>query len=197
MAATGNVGFFDSAEKIQTLRTMWAAGHSTMTIARHFGVSKNVIIGKAHRMDLDARPSPIRRDASSPAAIPSAPRATMTLPPLPSEAQAGGIARMAGSGYRMAVIAEAMKLDVRAVLAVVPRPAAVKPVIVAPKPLPVSLVPVMREPPVLARRTCEWLSGDRPKTFVRCTSQAVRGISWCECHSRIVFVQHRRQAAAA
>jgi GcrA cell cycle regulator len=40
---------------------LWAEGHSTAEIGRRIGVSKNAIIGKAHRLDLPARPSPVRR----------------------------------------------------------------------------------------------------------------------------------------
>jgi len=29
-------------------------------IGRHLGVSKNAVVGKAHRLDLPGRPSPIR-----------------------------------------------------------------------------------------------------------------------------------------
>src|SRR5208282_6101749 len=58
-------------ETIRHLRDLWKEGHSTAEIGRRLGVSKNSIVGKAHRLDLDARPSPIRRKG--------APK----LPPLP------------------------------------------------------------------------------------------------------------------
>ena len=48
-------------DDIQKLRTLWAEGHSTAEIGRRMGVSKNAIVGKAHRLDLPGRPSPIRR----------------------------------------------------------------------------------------------------------------------------------------
>src|SRR5476651_2118752 len=73
-------------EVIGHLRALWAEGHSTAEIGRRLGVTKNAIVGKAHRLDLPARPSPIRRD---PDAAPVR-RATVrrvdgpTLPPLPS-----------------------------------------------------------------------------------------------------------------
>src|SRR5476651_615251 len=49
-------------EIIGQLRALWAEGHSTAEIGRRLGVTKNAIVGKAHRLDLPARPSPIRRD---------------------------------------------------------------------------------------------------------------------------------------
>jgi GcrA cell cycle regulator len=43
------------------IRDLWAEGHSTAEIGRRIGVSKNAVVGKAHRLDLPARPSPVRR----------------------------------------------------------------------------------------------------------------------------------------
>jgi GcrA cell cycle regulator len=49
-------------ESISRLRALWAEGHSTAEIGRRMGVSKNAVVGKAHRLNLTSRPSPIRRD---------------------------------------------------------------------------------------------------------------------------------------
>ena len=46
---------------ISRLKALWAEGLSTAEIGRRLGVSKNAVVGKAHRLSLDARPSPIRR----------------------------------------------------------------------------------------------------------------------------------------
>jgi len=48
------------AERIVALRALWAEGLSTAEIGTRLGVSKNTVIGKAHRLHLPARPSPIR-----------------------------------------------------------------------------------------------------------------------------------------
>ncbi len=73
-------------ETITRLRSLWSEGHSTAEIGRRLGVSKNAVVGKAHRLDLAARPSPIRRDGTRPAQPRPSPRrlAGPTLPPLPS-----------------------------------------------------------------------------------------------------------------
>lgn len=73
-------------EAISRLRTLWTEGHSTAEIGRRLGVSKNAVVGKAHRLDLPARPSPIRRDGNGGAPRQPAPRrvAGPTLPPLSS-----------------------------------------------------------------------------------------------------------------
>lgn len=46
---------------IDRLKALWAEGISTAEIGRRIGVSKNAVVGKAHRLSLAARPSPIRR----------------------------------------------------------------------------------------------------------------------------------------
>ncbi len=67
-----------SAEAIERLRALWAEGHSTAEIGRRMGISKNAVVGKAHRLNLPARPSPIRREAGE-----TAPRPVVARPPRP------------------------------------------------------------------------------------------------------------------
>lgn len=47
------------SETIDRLRRLWDEGHSTAEIGRRLCASKNMIVGKAHRLGLEARPSPI------------------------------------------------------------------------------------------------------------------------------------------
>ncbi len=46
-------------EAITRLRTLWDEGHATAEIGRRMGITKNAVVGKAHRLDLPERPSPI------------------------------------------------------------------------------------------------------------------------------------------
>lgn len=57
-------------ERIETLKTMWEKGLTASQIAETLGgVSRNAVIGKAHRLGLQARPSPVKpHDADAKAA---------------------------------------------------------------------------------------------------------------------------------
>jgi GcrA cell cycle regulator len=60
-------------ELIQQLSALWKQGLSTAEIGRRLGVTKNAVVGKAHRLLLDPRPSPLKR--------PPAPRVTTAQGP--------------------------------------------------------------------------------------------------------------------
>lgn len=48
-------------ERIDRLKKMWSDGSTASQIAEELGgVSRNAVIGKAHRLGLDARPSPVK-----------------------------------------------------------------------------------------------------------------------------------------
>ena len=48
-------------ERIEQLRQMWTNGHTASQIAETLGgVSRNAVIGKAHRLGLQSRPSPVK-----------------------------------------------------------------------------------------------------------------------------------------
>jgi GcrA cell cycle regulator len=50
-------------ERIERLKAMWTEGSTASQIADELGgVSRNAVIGKAHRLLLPSRPSPIKRE---------------------------------------------------------------------------------------------------------------------------------------
>ncbi|MGE4482353.1 GcrA family cell cycle regulator [Acidocella sp.] len=77
-------------ETIARLRALWAEGLSTAEIGRRLNISKNAVVGKAHRLSLPARPSPIRRTTGEATPRPTTPKRTQgpTLPPLPASVSA-------------------------------------------------------------------------------------------------------------
>lgn len=198
-----------SDDIIGQLRRLWAEGHSTAEIGRRLGVTKNAIVGKAHRLDLPARPSPIRRD---PDAMPVR-RAVLrrvegpTLPPLPStvaEADCGLPAfaqAVAVQGHPDTVVAP-----------VPPRPPVMARPIVAPPPMPRPVVPAPRpatapppRPVAVAPRpygrivTCCWPIGEPgTREFHFCDVPSEPGRPYCEDHVKVAYVKvrDRREDAA-
>jgi GcrA cell cycle regulator len=87
-------------ERIERLKAMWTKGATASEIADELGgVSRNAVIGKAHRLGLEARPSPVKpgeegdhsshsahakSSAAQKSAEPAAPRTERAAPP-PSE----------------------------------------------------------------------------------------------------------------
>ncbi|MEG3177992.1 GcrA family cell cycle regulator [Sphingomonas sp. RB3P16] len=75
-------------ERIDTLRKMWEAGQTASQIAEELGgVSRNAVIGKAHRLGLQSRPSPVKPNEPAAAAPASAPpKPVVAAPPAPKPA---------------------------------------------------------------------------------------------------------------
>jgi GcrA cell cycle regulator len=52
-------------ERIAELRKLWDEGLSASIIGERLGISKNAVVGKAHRLKLPPRPSPIKRGGTT------------------------------------------------------------------------------------------------------------------------------------
>ncbi len=157
-----------TTEAIERLKALWAEGHSTAEIGRRMGISKNAVVGKAHRLNLSARPSPIRRDATPrPAPVPRAPR------PVPAPMQ-------------------------RLVQPQVMRPAAPPappPQVVAPP--VVRSFPVAR-PRVGSRSCCWPIGEPGTTGFRFCGGEPMAGKPYCTEHAALAYVKprDRREDAA-
>ncbi len=62
-------------ERIATLQKLWEGGSTASQIAEQLGgVSRNAVIGKAHRLGLKSRPSPVKANDKKKAAKKAAPK---------------------------------------------------------------------------------------------------------------------------
>lgn len=174
-------------EAIDQLRALWAEGHSTAEIGRRMGISKNAVVGKAHRLNLSARPSPIRREPGAPRQAqprrsvaptvrpPMMPmrRLDSGMPPLPRPAQAPA-PLAAGQAHRPAPMPQ-------------------------PTPAPMAATAVVRPFPRASLRSCCWPMGE-PGTaeFRFCGGEAIHGKPYCTEHAAIAYVKvrDRREDAA-
>ena len=53
-------------DNVARLKELWDQGLPTAQIGKLLGFTKNAVVGKAHRIGLERRPSPIRRTAVKP-----------------------------------------------------------------------------------------------------------------------------------
>lgn len=173
-------------EAIGRLRALWAEGLSTAEIGRRMGISKNAVVGKAHRLNLSARPSPIRRvpgGAPARAATPrQAPRPFVRAPafaPTFAPAFAPAASSFGGNTYAFPQPA--------------PRPAPAPP---APRPV---APPAPRPAPRLSNSACCWPIGEPGKAGFRfCGSAALAAKPYCEEHAALAYVRAKpRQEDAA
>ncbi len=144
------------------LRSLWDEGHSTSEISRRLGVSKNAVIGKARRLKLSRRPSPILSAGSG------GPRPSRRPPPNLAE---------------IAPVRDTAPKTSPAAAASLPRSSAVS----VPS---VAAVQAAAAPPFLRRGTisCCWPIGD-PGTqcFRFCAAPAVTGKPYCEEHCTLAY----------
>ena len=86
IAQTSGIGMSWTDERIEKLTKMWEGGSTASQIAEELGgVSRNAVIGKAHRLGLKSRPSPVKATEKSEA--PAAPVAAKPAPETPRAAQ--------------------------------------------------------------------------------------------------------------
>ncbi|MBV9655805.1 MAG: GcrA cell cycle regulator [Acetobacteraceae bacterium] len=163
-------------EAIGRLRALWNEGHSTAEIGRRLGISKNAVVGKAHRLDLPSRPSPIRRDGAGEVRERrrAAPRraAGPTLPPLTSTASPA----LGGASGADAVRGGTEPAVRRSV-----------------QPLVAPAVRVQGLPRAYGRTiACCWPVGEPgSKSFHFCCDDSVPGKPYCEEHAKLAYVRIR------
>jgi GcrA cell cycle regulator len=170
-------------DTVGRLRGLWDEGHSTAEIGRRLGVSKNAVVGKAHRLGLAARPSPIRKDPSG-RRRPPPPRRVIgpTLPPLSATAATIPPLRSAIS-------------------APFPVPAGPPPSVPEAAPAPMPAAPALSLAPRAPGRlhACCWPMGEPgTRSFRFCDAEALPGKPYCDEHAQVAYVRvrDRREEAA-
>ncbi len=203
-------------ETIFRLRSLWQEGHSTAEIGRRMSITKNAVVGKAHRLTLPARPSPIRKMPVGPDGRPSqAARPVRSLPSGEASRVAQFVPRSTISEIEDAEASQA-GIDAFAGGSVTPLRAspamAVKPQTAAPParadevssdPQP-EVLHVRREPHVASvpraadqppRRygqSCCWPLGDPgTKQFHFCGGEPIPGKPYCVEHAQLAYVKLR------
>ncbi len=175
-----------TSESIDQLRALWAEGHSTAEIGRRMGISKNAVVGKAHRLNLPPRPSPIRREGFGGAVV-----TERRLPP-PRRAPAP---RPAMPLRRL----EPTAVPAAARAAAAPPPGQPAPAPSEPATTTAAQVAVLRPFPRMNLRCCAWPHGD-PGTadFRFCGAEALAGKPYCPEHAALAYVKvrDRREDAA-
>jgi len=179
-APAGQVDAFSwSPETLQLLLAGWASGKSTAEIGRDVGCSKNIVVGKARRLKLPPRPSPIRASGEK-SAYPTTNKPT--LPPLRSE--------RAPRGFELALLVA--KRPPEPPVMMLPSPPLAEP----PRsrvPLPPSLPkprvkPGSDEPYTWDRRgsKCQWVTVEKPRVRM-CSADTPFGHVWCSQHRMVCF----------
>jgi GcrA cell cycle regulator len=182
-----------NAAAIDKLRTLWAGPHSAAEIGHLMGITKNAVVGKAHRLGLPARPSPIRERAER-APPPRAPR--QTLPPVLAgrPERVLGVAGQIMPGAVTAGSEEAMR---RGRLSTLKRRENADRRIVGRSdsmlPKPLAEVEFQR-----LSKPCMWPIGEpRTKDFRYCEAAGVPGKSYCAHHLALSRPRVAREVEAA
>jgi GcrA cell cycle regulator len=194
---TNDDGSFWNEMTIAKLRGLWSEGHSASEIGRRMGVSKNAIIGKAHRLKLPLRPSPIRRVADD--APPPPKRPPPSLSELMAEAEMCNVMQSVTGMTRIACGATEQSQHKRNLTG---RPA---PSVIRRADKPKLLRPAL---PYFRRRgnaidefgrtggrgTCVWPIGNpRTPEFRFCGDASLTAKPYCEMHAQIAYVRPRRR----
>lgn len=154
-------------ERVTELKRLWEQGHSASQIASILGeVTRNAVIGKAHRLGLSSRPSPIKAGQAGGAPRPKKKPAARRAAP---RRRAEPVARTKPERPTAPKLSEAE----RRVLAAQPQPA----------------------PEGYRGPTCQWPIGDPGQDEFRfCGAPSSNGRPYCETHCQIAY--RRREEAA-
>jgi GcrA cell cycle regulator len=190
-------------ERIERLKNMWAKGATASQIADELGgVSRNAVIGKAHRLGLEQRPSPVKpgeeKEAKKPAPAPAAaapkpaPKAEAPKPAAAAPAAAAPATLQASAPNRSAPEMQYRSIGPGGFIRQGPGDQQ-PPIPPAP---PRRLVPAKPSPEVadktglldLNDRVCKWPIGHPGEPdFHFCGEQANPGFPYCVTHCGVAY----------
>ena len=155
-------------QKIQALKDMWGHGYSASEIAKHLGgLTRNAVIGKAHRLKLSSRLSPITKRENEP-----------------------GAGMMTSDKAPIPVVKSSQKRVMLRPLPVVPTPSLAK---VPTKETTFRSFDTIKRSEGIAvtkagDRHCRWPVGDpRSPDFRFCGCNAHDGMPYCIDHARVAY----------
>jgi GcrA cell cycle regulator len=157
-----------SEARIAELKRLWSEGLSTAEIARRLAISKNAVVGKAHRLNLRGRPSPIqvrlpeRKNPIGPTAPPRRRTSEPQVPRLPYPP--GAIEALASARDRAPMEAPSVRSQNPATNAATNQ--------------------------LSASHTCCWPLGEPGSQLFRfCNYQVAANKPYCEAHCRAAYVK--------
>ncbi|MEO1105769.1 MAG: GcrA family cell cycle regulator [Pseudomonadota bacterium] len=162
-------------ERIETLRKLWAEGHSASQIADTLGggVSRNAVIGKIHRLGLSGRVKSTRTAQRRPA-VRAKPAPKPAAPPPAAQPRV------------MAVGSTVVKVVARET----PEPEAAPVLEAAPEPRIAEVVPLHGGVSLfdLKASSCRWPVGDPSgDDFSFCGLKTNQGETYCTAHAEAAF----------
>ncbi|ANA12707.1 MULTISPECIES: GcrA family cell cycle regulator [Acetobacter] len=189
-------------EIIAQLKALWAEGLSTAEIGRRLSITKNAVVGKAHRLGLPPRPSPIRRNAKpktaekaeTPAAATPATAQTATPAQPVKQAEAAPVGETEKQTATPPTPARSTPPAATAAPVAEEKPAKKEKSAASSKSKPKAPLRSISDPEPQKRRgpSCCWPIGD-PGTpgFHFCGATPIPGKPYCEEHAQIAYVRLR------
>lgn len=184
-------------ERIEQLRKLWDQGLSASAIGKQLGVSKNAVVGKAHRLKLPPRPSPIRKGTRPPvrrmAVLPktlpiSHVRATPAAAPQAAESPATAAPPERAAPERPAVERSIGRMAERLAQERVPLASA----------RAGSAAGTTRRAAARGIKSCLWPIGDPGSSDFRfCNAEVVPGKSYCAEHCARAYITKSRADSEA
>lgn len=172
---------------VEDLKIMWKQGLTTGEIGKRLGVSKNSIVGKVHRLQLDARPSPIKKKDETPETKVSEQvsaqkndNAPATADETPKETtKAKAVAKVTAPVVEEKNVSAPAKQAKEPAKAFTPKPAT-----------PAKSYNGNAKLTDLDNHTCRWPIGDpKDENFHFCGRKIRMGQTYCEEHAALAYVK--------